>query len=80
MKVIIYGTPQCSYCTKAKDLCEQKLGMGSYEYITLDSKEKVDELTERVGRPVRTVPQIFVMSDGFAEYVGGYDDLSKRLS
>lgn len=78
MKVIIYGTEQCGFCTKAKDLCESK--HLEYDYHTVGFDITAQELQEKVGRPIRTVPQIFVMQDGFAEYVGGYDQLAKRLA
>lgn len=77
MKVIIYGTPQCSFCTKAKELCETH--NTQYEYNTVGYDITLEALQEKVGRPIRTVPQIFVMSEGFAEYVGGYVELSNRI-
>lgn len=77
MKVIIYGTPQCGFCTKAKELCETY--GAQYEYSTVGYDITHEELQEKVGRPIRTVPQIFVMSEGFAEYVGGYTELAKRF-
>ena len=78
MKFIIYGKPACPFCTKAKELCEQK--GAQYAYEDVGSKEDVARLQEKIGRPVSTVPQIFMMSEGFAEYIGGYDELLKRLS
>lgn len=78
MKFIIYGTPSCSFCVQAKNLCEQK--GANYTYESINSKEEMEALQEKIGRPVRTVPQVFMMSEGFAEYIGGYDELLKRLS
>lgn len=77
MKVRIYGTPQCNFCSKAKQFCESH--NIKYEYITLDSKQKVEQLQEMVGKPVKTVPQIFINDDGFDEYVGGYEELRNKI-
>lgn len=78
MKVQIYGTPSCGYCTKAKQLCEQS--NVDYDYKTVGADITVNELQEMVGQPVRTVPQIFITQNGFSEYVGGYDQLQQKLS
>lgn len=77
MKIIIYGTPTCSFCAEAKRLCEDK--GANYTYESINSREEMEALQEKIGRPVRTVPQIFMMSEGFAEYIGGYDELKARL-
>lgn len=77
MKVQIYGTPQCGYCTKAKELCERN--NVEYDYKTVGSDITVEQLTEMVGSPVRTVPQIFVTSGGFSEYVGGFTELEQKI-
>lgn len=70
MEVKIYGRlTGCPYCTNAKTVCEQnKFDMEFIDMI--DTGMTKDDLSEIVGKPVATVPQIFV--DG--EYVGGYTD------
>lgn len=68
-KVVIYTTPTCPYCIRAKSLLDSK-GV-NYENIDL-SKELPQvrtELTERTGS--RTVPQIFIND----QFVGGCDDI-----
>lgn len=75
--VIIYGTPNCSFCAKAKKLCEDK-GL-PYTYKTVNVEVTVEQLTEMVGSPVKTVPQIFMSSEGFTEYVGGFNELQTKI-
>lgn len=77
MKVQIYGAPQCSFCTQAKTLCEQN--NVEYNYKSLGSDLTVEQLQEMVGKPVRTIPQIFITEGGFTEYVGGYNELKEKL-
>lgn len=78
MKVIIYGRPGCSYCERAKDLCEQKKVNYDYEIVGVDITKEA--LIEKIGKPVTSIPQIFIMSGGFAEYVeGGFEGLRKKL-
>lgn len=78
MKVIIYGLQSCKYCVAAKELCEnQRI---QYDYKEVKRDITVEQLREMVGAEVKTVPQIFIMEDGFAEYVGGYTELVQKLS
>ena len=69
MKIDIYTGPMCPYCTKAKELLEQKNLSFNELYIGDDFKIK-EEMLDRSGGK-RTVPQIFI--NDF--HVGGYDDL-----
>lgn len=78
MKALIYGKANCPNCQKAKSLCESK-GI-IYEYKVVGTDVTREQLEEHVGQPIRSVPQIFVMADGFAEYVGGYPELRDRLN
>jgi len=66
-KVILYGTPFCSYCVAARRLLKKK-GV-NYEDITVLSHEKRRELAQRSGQT--TVPQIFIND----EAIGGFDEL-----
>jgi glutaredoxin 1 len=77
-KYIIYGTANCSFCVRAKELCE-RTGV-AYEYKELRSKEDLAEMQEKIGVSTRTVPQIIRMDDGFGEHIGGYTELSRLLS
>lgn len=75
MEVKIYGRKSgCKWCDTAKEICEDnKIPM---EFVDLEA-EGIDgvALSEICGRPVRTVPQIFV--DG--EYVGGCTEFVAEL-
>lgn len=78
MRVVIYGKPGCVNCDKAKILCTTK-GV-DFDYKVVGSDVQTEQLEEMVGGPVRSVPQIFIMQgDGFAEYVGGFDQLREKL-
>lgn len=63
----VYGTDDCPFCTKAKDLLSS-LDI-DFEYVNL--KEIGKTAAEVTGRPVTTVPQIYLKG----EYVGGYKEL-----
>ena len=72
MKAIIWSTPNCSYCTKAK----AALTSHSIDYeeriLGIDwTKEQLQEVVPNA----RTVPQIFL--DG--KYIGGYNELREYL-
>ncbi|GAC1344772.1 MAG: glutaredoxin 3 [Myxococcales bacterium] len=67
-KVLIYTTPVCPYCVRAKRLLQKK-GV-AYEEIDVAGDDVAREaLSERTG--LQTVPQIFIGD----EHVGGSDDL-----
>ncbi|WP_154943599.1 GrxA family glutaredoxin [Klebsiella grimontii] len=79
MKITIYGKDNCSFCKRAVELSKQleSQGHGEYEYIDIvASGIDAAALGELVGKPVRTVPQIFV--DG--EPIGGYTELAAVAS
>ena len=69
MKIDIYTGPMCPYCTKAKELLEQK-NLSFNELYIGDDFNIMEEMLNRSGSK-RTVPQIFI--NDF--HVGGYDDL-----
>ncbi len=67
-KVVIYTTPICPYCVRAKALLRSK--QVEFEEIDLSRDPRLqDEVRRRSGR--RTVPQIFIDDQA----VGGYDDI-----
>lgn len=72
--VTIYGRDGCGYCRMARDLCERR-GF-EYRYIDMIAQgiSKAD-LEQTIGKPVYTVPQIFIGS----EHVGGYTDFAARV-
>ncbi|ELY3572284.1 MULTISPECIES: GrxA family glutaredoxin [Cronobacter] len=79
MKVVIYGLDNCSFCKRAVELAKQLQGhgFGDYEYIDIMAagidKEKLSDL---VGKPVETIPQVFVNG----ETIGGYTEFAALVS
>ena len=70
----IFGREGCGYCRQAKAVMESK----DLEFRYVDIHEEgisQDDLAKTVGKPVRTVPQIFHGE----EYVGGYQELMQYL-
>ena len=71
--ITIYGKSRCSFCTQAKNLCEQK-GL-EYEYKMLDADYTSDEFFETFPG-ARTFPQIIY----HGEKIGGYAGLIELLT
>lgn len=68
VRVVMYGTPYCSYCTAARMLLRKK-GI-AFDEISVAGDAAMREQMERLsGR--RSVPQIFVGD----QPVGGFDEL-----
>jgi len=68
-KIIIYSTPMCPYCVRAKNLLTS-LSL-EYEDISLSADpEKFEKLSRETGW--QTVPQIFIND----KFIGGFDDLN----
>ncbi len=68
MKVVVYTTEYCPYCTAAKKLLESK--KIKFDEIDVSHDDAMrDKLVELSGQ--ETVPQIFI--DG--KSIGGYTDL-----
>ena len=72
IQVVIYGKPRCSFCTRAKALCE-RLEL-DYEYKLLDADYTAEELYELVPG-ARTFPQVFIND----RPIGGFTELQKIL-
>lgn len=64
MFVEIYGRLSCPYCVRAKALAEKMKGeLADFDFEFIDMIEKnitKQDLEPRVGKPVATVPQIFL--------------------
>lgn len=74
MFIEIYGRLTCPYCTRAKALAEKmQTELTDVEFTFIDmiaeGISKAD-LEPRVGKPVATVPQIFVDN----QHIGGCTD------
>lgn len=67
-EIIMYSTGYCPYCTRARELFQQK--NTSFTDIRVDLHPELrEEMITKSGR--HTVPQIFI--DG--QHIGGCDDL-----
>jgi glutaredoxin 3 len=67
--VVVYTTPICPYCVRAKNLLNKK-GVAFQEIDVLsDDGARQDMLSKSNG--MRTVPQIFIGET----HVGGFDEL-----
>ena len=71
-QAIVYGTTHCSYCNRAKMVLKQK-GI-PFDYIDLQEIGKTAE--EVTGRPVKSVPQIYIEG----QYIGGYNEMMNYFS
>ncbi|MFM2485372.1 GrxA family glutaredoxin [Celerinatantimonas yamalensis] len=64
MQVVIFGRPGCPYCVRAKQLAEQLSESQDdfgYRYVDIyDEGISKADLSKSVGKPVETVPQVFV--------------------
>lgn len=74
MFVVIFGRPACPYCVRAKELAEklkEERDDFNFRYVDINAEgiSKAD-LEKTVGKPVETVPQIFVDQD----HVGGFTE------
>ena len=73
-KVTIYGRTSCGFCTGARRLCETR--NLDHEWVDMISEGlDKEDLSEIVGSPVHTVPQIFVGD----RHIGGFDEFSQYL-
>lgn len=69
-EVVIYTTPVCPYCVRAKNLFSKK-GIEYKEVDVSDDAALRSEMVQKSGGKM-TVPQIFING----EHVGGYNDLN----
>ncbi|MCI5049941.1 MAG: glutaredoxin 3 [Rickettsiales bacterium] len=69
-EILIYSTPVCPYCVRAKQLLSDK-SVAFTEIDVSDPQERMKLLEKANGQ--RTVPQIFIGD----KHIGGYDDLAK---
>ena len=71
-KAVVYSKTNCPWCVKAKQLLTEK-GV-EIDEVTVGSPRALNKemVSEAVGRPINTVPQIIL--DGV--YIGGYTELA----
>lgn len=79
MFVKIYGRNSCPFCMRAKNLAQKlKDSISNFDYEYIDMIEHgltKEDLIPLVGRPVQTVPQIFI--DG--KSIGGCSDFQALM-
>lgn len=68
MKVLLYTTPWCPFCVRARQLLEQK-GIGHENIDVSRDPLKKQEMMQASGR--HTVPQIWINE----KHIGGCDEL-----
>ncbi|MDI9246215.1 GrxA family glutaredoxin [Marinobacter sp. CHS3-4] len=70
-QVTIFGRSSCGFCVMAQRLCDIK--ELPYRYVDIEREGiSKDDLSRTIGKPVNTVPQIFVGD----EHIGGFDHFS----
>ncbi|USD38897.1 MULTISPECIES: GrxA family glutaredoxin [Ferrimonas] len=71
MFVVIFGRPGCPYCVRAKQIAESLTESREdfkFRYVDMHAESiSKEDLEKTVGKPVATVPQIFIDQ----EHVGG---------
>jgi glutaredoxin 1 len=74
MFVVIFGKSACPFCVRAKDVCDtlaEQRDDFKYRYIDIvEANISKADLEKTVGKPVETVPQIFVDES----HVGGFTE------
>ena len=71
----IYGTDECVFCDRAKELLQ--MYEKEYTYIDVTETEDMTAAFFKKFPDVRTVPQI-TLSDG--HHIGGYKELERWLN
>ena len=74
MYVVIFGKAACPFCVRAKDVCDTLAAQRDdfkYRYVDIvEANISKADLEKTVGKPVETVPQIFVDE----KHVGGFTE------
>ncbi|WP_028116722.1 GrxA family glutaredoxin [Ferrimonas senticii] len=74
MFVVIFGRPGCPYCVRAKEIAanlQEQRDDFKFRYVDMHAEGVTkEELEKTVGKPVHTVPQIFIDQ----QHIGGCDD------
>jgi glutaredoxin len=69
--IVIYGTEDCSYCDKAKNLADELAF--DYTYINIKGNQPVLDMFRMRGWA--SVPQVCLYQDGeLKRHIGGYTD------
>lgn len=74
-KAVVYSKATCPWCVKAKELLKSQ-GVEVEEILFGSPAAPTKEaISEAVGRPINTVPQIILNG----VYIGGYTDLARHF-
>jgi glutaredoxin 3 len=71
-KYIVYGKTNCPFCEKAKNILTAR--KEQFEYLVLDKDYTREELLQ-LAPDAKTVPQIWLDSNGELFHIGGYTEL-----
>lgn len=75
---LVYGGESCSNCKQAVQLLNNK--NINFVYKSFPDDYTLEELTELVGAPTRSIPQIFQIGENNQIiYIGGLMELVKHL-
>lgn len=79
MFVVIFGRPGCPFCVFAQELAGRLETAGAIEgfrYVNMHAEglTKAD-LEKTIGKPVHTVPQIFIDQT----HIGGYSEFDQHV-
>jgi len=83
MKARIFSKKNCPYCVKAKELLNNKNIEYEEAEVGVDvTKEDIQQMVNKIGFDIKikTVPQIFFITDDTIEYIGGFTDLNKYFT
>ncbi len=72
--VTIFGREGCGFCQRAKQLAEDRNLSFKYIDIHIEGISKAD-LEKTIGKPVETVPQIFVGNT----HIGGFTEFNEMV-
>ncbi|KAL8019446.1 putative glutaredoxin, phosphoadenosine phosphosulfate reductase, Thioredoxin-like superfamily [Plasmopara halstedii] len=71
--ITLFTKPTCKYCVAAKDIIRERKWM--FDEVSVPKDISLQLLQQIVGKPVQSVPQIFL--DG--QYIGGYAEFVTHL-
>jgi glutaredoxin len=77
MRYEIYGRENCIFCERAKALCGEKKLDFTYHDI---SDEELRKQMFSLAPNAKTVPQIFLISDGSVQPIGGFTEFHRKIS
>lgn len=75
---LVYGCSGCANCKQAVQLLNNK--NINFVYKSFPDDYELEELTELVGKPTRSIPQIFQIGENNQiVHIGGFMELVKHL-